>query len=516
MARSLKEFLKTDLGLLTLIALAKLLIHLYTNAFAGYGYFRDELYYLACAEHPDTGYVDQPPLSIYVLMVNRAILGNSLFALRFLPALAGAVTVFLTGLVAREMGGGKYAQASAAIASGIGVVALAMHTVFSMNALDILLWTLAYWVLIRLIRTRDPRHWILLGVVLGLGLLNKIGVLWFGAGIALGLLLTPLRSWLKTPWPYAAGVIAMLFFLPYLVWNLQHDFAHLEFIRNATGGKYSGLTPLVFAAGQLLINNPVTVPLSMLGLGGLFLRKDLKEYRILGIIYAVAFAILALNGHSKPEYLTASYAPIFAAGGFVLERMGQGKILKFVRPAYLALLLAGGILFAPVTLPILPVGAYIEYANALGVAPSTSEGKRLEKLPQFYADMFGWEEKAAAVADVFSRLTPEEKAKCFIFGHNYGRCASIDFFGPRYGLPKSIGLHNNYWIWGPRDCSGEIMIVLGGDMTDLQSRFESVELAGRVARSEYCMPYENNLPIHVCRHLKPPAAGLWPQMKHYE
>ena len=513
--RLIKDFLKSDLGLLAIIALAKLLLHLGTNVFAGYGYFRDELYYLACADHPDTGYVDQPPLSIYLLMINRMVLGDSLFALRFLPALTGAVTVFCTGLIAREFGGGRYAQSCAAVASGIGIFALAVHTVYSMNAFDLLIWTLAFLVLIRLIRTGDARLWLLLGVVVGIGLMNKVGVLWLGAGLALGVILTPLRAWLRSPWPYAAGAIALLFLLPYLLWNINHDFAHLEFIRNATGGKYSGLTPLVFAGGQLLVNNPVVVPLVLLGLAGLFLRRDLKDFRILAIIYLVAFGILALNGHSKPEYLTAAYAPLFAAGGVVIERLGTGWLMRILRPVYMVILLGGGVLLAPVTLPILPVRTYIAYADAMGVAPSTAENHRLDQLPQFYADMFGWEEKVAAVASVYNALPAEERTQCFIFGHNYGRCAAVDLFGPRYGLPKSIGSHNSYWIWGPRDWSGEVAIVLGGQIEDLKSRFDSVQVAATVT-TEYSMPYENNLPVHVCRSLKLPVSELWPLAKHYE
>jgi hypothetical protein len=515
MPKSVREFLRSDLGLLVMIATAKLLIHLLTNAFGGYGYFRDELYYLACAEHPDTGYVDHPPLSIYILMVNRALLGDSLFALRFLPAVAGAANVFLTGLIAREMGGGRFAQTSAAIASGIGLVALAVHTIFSMNAFDLLFWTLAFWVLVRIIRTEDARYWLLLGVVLGLGLLNKIDVLWLGAGLALGLLLTPLRSWLKTPWPYGAGTIAFIFFIPFILWNVMHDFAHIEFMRNASGGKYSGLSPLTFIGGQFLVNNPATVPLWILGLGGLFAARELRAYRVLGIVYAVALVVLLLNGHSKPEYLTPAYAPLFAAGGVMMERLGPGLAMRILRPAYLVLLVAGGLVLAPMTLPVLPVHTYMAYAKSLGIAPTTSENQRLEDLPQLYADMFGWEEKVAAVASVYAGLSAGEKSRCCLFGHNYGRSAAIDFFGPRYGLPKAIGRHNSYWIWGPRDCTGEVMIVLGGRLDDLRARFDSVQVAATVS-SPYCMPYENNLPIYVCRKLKLPVGEVWRLSKNYD
>ncbi len=179
------------------------------------------------------------------------------------------------------------------------------------------------------------------------------------------------------------------------------------------------------------------------------------------------------------------------------------------------LILAGGIGLAPVVLPILPVETYIRYADALGIRPSTPEGKRLGKHPQLYADMFGWEEKAAAVAKVYYTLTAEEQRECAIFGSNYGRCGAIDFFGRAYGLPRSIGPHNSYWIWGPRDYTGAILIRLGGRLEDLQRDYESVAFAGEVT-CNYCMPYEDNLPIYVCRNMRRPMKDSWAGMKHFE
>ncbi len=504
--------LLSDTALLLYLALFKLLLHLYTNLFAGYGIFRDELYYLACAGHLSGGYVDQPPLSIFILAANRLLFGESVFALRLLPAVTGALTVFLTGLIARQLGGGRFAQIASACASMVSLILLAFNAVYSMNCFDILFWTLAAYALIRLIKSGDPKYWPRLGLILGFGLLNKVGVLWLGFGIFTGLLLTPERRWLRTRWPYVACGIAIVVFLPYVIWNLTHGLAHLEFIRNATSGKYSHLTALSFALGQIIIQNPFTLPLWLSGL--VFLSYSLeKRFRILAYVYLAAFAILVVNGHSKPEYLGAAYPMLFAAGGTALERWLKGR-WRWAREAYVGLMLAGGAIAAPFVLPILPVESYIRYSQAMGVKPSTSEAKKLDKLPQFYADMFGWEEKARAVAQVFHSLTSEDQAKCAIFADNYGRCGAIDFYSRKYGLPKSIGRHNNYWIWGPRDYTGELMLILGGDLEDKRKSFESVEVAGTVT-CEYCMPYENNLRIYVCRKLKKPLADRWPKLKDF-
>jgi len=504
---------RDELVLLVSLAAVKFALHVASNALDTYGYFRDELYYLACTQHLDIGYVDQPPFSIFLLALNRAVLGDALVMVRLLPALAGSATVFVTGLIVRELGGRRLAILVACTSSIVSLVYLGMFSVYTMNAFDILLWTVAAYLLLRIGATGSVRLWILLGFVLGVGLLNKTGVLWLGLGLAVGLIVTPWRAWLRRPWPWVAAAIAGLVFLPYIIWNIQHDFAHLEFIRRATEGKYAGLSRSDFLLGQILLQNPTTLPVWTVGLGMLLFSRAMHQGRILGVIVLVVAGILLINGQSKAEYLCAAYGPLFAAGGVAWERW-----LKAPRPMALRGLLlgfiAGGIVLAPVTLPVLPVESYLRYAESLGIEPSTPEDLELAELPQFFADRFGWEEKARAVAEVYMRLSPEEQKVCRVYAANYGRCGAVDFFGRTYGLPPAIGSHNSYWIWGPADCDGQLLIVLGGDLEDCQEGFEEVEVAATVS-SRYCMPYENNLNVYVCRRLKKPIQEVWPTLKHY-
>jgi hypothetical protein len=505
--------LRSSLGLIAGLALAKLVLHLVTNGLGGYGIFRDELYYLACTRHLGLGYVDHPPLSIYLLAASSRLFGESIFALRFLPALFGSITVFLVGWLARELGGGRWAQLLAGLASLASLIFLAMDSVYSMNAFDHLVWAVVAVLVARLLRTGQHVYWPLIGAAVGLGLLNKVGVLWLGAGIAVGLLATRERRWLGTRWPWLAGLLALVLFSPYVWWNLTHDMAHLEFIRNAMAGKYSGLSPWAFLTEQLLVQNPVTLPVWLSGLIFLLASPSGRRYRMLGWIYLVSLLILVANGHSKAEYLSPAYTILFAAGGVALERWLGRRGLAWVR-VVIAVQLVAGLILAPLVVPILPVETFIAYAETLGVQPSTSENKELSELPQFYADMFGWEEKAAAVAEVYDSLPPGDKAVAAILAENYGRAGAIDHFGPEMGLPFAISTHNSYWLWGPRDTTGEVVIVLGGERQDLEERFESVELADRVP-CHYCMPYESDLPIFVCRDLKLPIAELWHLAKHY-
>ncbi|MGA7161138.1 MAG: glycosyltransferase family 39 protein [Bacteroidota bacterium] len=509
-----RQALTGSTAFILLFVLVKLLLHFYTNAFAGYGIFRDELYYAACSEHLSAGYVDQPPLSIFLFALNRMFFGDSLFAIRFLPAIAGAATVFLTGLMARELGGGRFAQSISSLAAVVSLILLAMDGFFSMNAFDLLFWAWTAYILILLMKSGDKKYWLHLGLLLGLGLLNKISVLWLGFGIFVGVIATPERRWLKTEYPYIAGIIAFALFLPFIIWNATHDLAHLEFIRNASGEKYSSLTPKIFLMGQIMLQNPVTIPLWLSGLFWLLFSKEERRFRTLAYVYLTALAVLLFNGHSKPEYLSPAYTMLFAAGGVAVERWTSSGIVRLIRPAY-GVIVAAGIILAPLAIPILPVETYIRYADALGVKPSTPEGKKLDELPQFYADMFGWEDKAAAVAKVFHSLSPDDQSKCALFGDNYGRCGAIDFYSKKYDMPKSIGPHNNYWLWGPRNYNGDLVIILGGDLKSKQEKFENVTIADTTT-SAYAMPYENHLPIYVCRNLKMPLRTLWPKLKHYE
>jgi hypothetical protein len=442
------------------------------------------------------------------------LLGDSLTAIRFFPALAHAATLVLTALIVKNMGGKLFAICLACLAVFLSPIHVAMHSYYSMNAIDILLWAVALLLLLKIINTQKNSYWILLGIVLGIGLLNKISVLFLGAGIAVGLLLTQ-RKWFSTRWPYLAGIIAFALFLPYIVWNLTHDLAHLEFINNASTGKYSGRSHMDFILEMLLQLNPVSAPLWISGLLALFFYAPLKEYRLIGWIYLTVFLILLINRTSKGEYLTPVYVGLFAAAGVWAEQKWILPSVKWLRYAYPALLVTSALLLFPLVIPVLPVEKYIAYSRELGIKPGSSEKKELAELPQFYADMFGWKEKAQDVAKVYETLSEGDKAKCVVYSNNYGRCGAIDFFGKEFGLPKSIGSHNNYWLWGPRNSTTDVVIILGGTMEDHRDDFASCDLVG-VSTCTYCMPYENNVNIFLCRGLQVPWKDIWKEVKHYE
>jgi hypothetical protein len=509
------RLLRGDLSIAFYMSLLKLLCHLFLNISGGYGLFRDELYYIACAANPDIGYVDHPPLSVWILSAMITLFGDSLFVVRLVPAIASALSVFFTGLITISLGGKRFAVFFACLFS-FSFINLAMAGVYSMNSLEILSWTVVAYVALLIVQEGKNQHWIVLGVVLGLGLLNKIGVLFLGAGIFVGMIATKERKWFATPWPYVAGAIAFIMFLPYVFWNIRNDLAHLEFIENASSEKYASLSPLSFLIGQILINNPIALAVWVPGLFALFFNKHLKQYKFLAFLFVIPFIILVLNGTSKAEYLAPAYAILWAAGCVWWGQMIQRSVYTRVAFGVLfTLWLALTIALTPMVLPVLPVEQYIAYAKQMDFEPESSEGKELAELPQFYADMFGWKEKAAGVAKVFDTLSEDEKAKCAIYSTNYGRCAAIDYYGKQYGLPKSIGGHNNYWIWGPRGFNGDVLIAIGGELEDHKKSFREVTQVSTID-CKYCMPYEDNVPVFLCRNLYRDINEIWPRVKHYE
>jgi 4-amino-4-deoxy-L-arabinose transferase-like glycosyltransferase len=499
--------------MLLAFALAALAAHL--TAITQYGYFRDELYYLACTHHLAWGYVDQPPLSIAILWVVRHLLGDSLLAIRIVPALAGAAVVYLTGRLARTLGGGRAAQALAALAALLAPAFLGLCHTFSMNPFDLLLWALAFTLLLPAVERGAASDWLLLGAALGLGLLNKISVLWLGGGVAAGLLFTERRALLRTRGPWLAAAVALALFLPHIGWQIAHGWPTLEFMRNATAQKMAPVTLASFATSQLLVMGPGTAPFWLTGLALCFLVPAGKRGRMFGIAYVAIFAFLVVAGRSRATYLAPAYMPLFALGGLAVEQAARRPRLRWFPPAAGAWIAALALPLAPLALPILPVERFAAYSKALGAAPRSEERKSLGELPQHYADMFGWEEMAREVAAVYRALPPEDRARCGIFAENYGEAGAIDLFGPGLGLPPVMSGHNSYWLWGPGRADGSVVILLGGSLEAHRTNFERVEQVGLV-RCDHCMPYERDLPVFVGHGPRTSLAKLWPRLKVYD
>lgn len=494
-----------------IVAAAKLLLHLLLTGRFGYEYFIDELYFEACGRHLAWGYIDMPPFHPALTAAVRAVFGDSLFAIRVLPALAGAALVLLVGLLARDLGGGKSAQLLGAIAVAVAPIVLVADSFSSMNAWEPLFWTGCAILLARLLDGADPRLWLAFGLIAGFGLLNKHTMGLFGAGVAAGLLSTARgRALFRNRWIWIGAAAAFFVFLPNLVWNIREGFPFFELQEAIRQNRRNvELSPLAFLGQQVLLLHPLAAPLWIGGLVWLLFGRERERFRPLGVVYLVILgALLAMHG--RVYYLAPAYPMLFAAGGVAAERAIPGRF-AWMRPVYAGLLLVSGALLAPMAIPVLPPETYVRYSRALGLAPPAIETHRMGPLPQLLADRFGWKEMAGTVAGIFHALTPEEQAKTRVFGQIYGQAGAIDMYGPRLGLPPALSGHLAYHDWGPPDADPEVLIVLDDDRARLEQLFGSVEYGGRVEHP-YSMPYEH-FDVWVCRQPKVSLRAIWPSLR---
>ncbi|MGD8328081.1 MAG: glycosyltransferase family 39 protein [Acidobacteriota bacterium] len=500
------------------VAAALFLLEWIPTFFGPYGYFIDELYYLACAARPAWGYVDHPPLSIGVLTINRALLGGSLPALRLVPALAGVATVVLSGALARRLGAGAFGQALTALAVALAPIPLIMFGVYSMNAFELLLWTAMLFVLVVMLERNEPRLWLLFGLLAGLGLMNKHTTVLLGGAVAIGVVLSPARRHLATRWPWLGGALAGLILAPNLLWQQAYGWPSLEFYRNADLYKNVPTPPLEALVQQILFYNPGAFPLTVAGLAFLLITRRGRRYRAVGWTCAALLLLMVFSNKSRPDRIAAIYPTLFAAGAVGIEMLARRARLGWIKPASVALILVGGVAFLPLAVPLLPPEVAGRYAAATGVVPQIERGEgKASQLPQWLADRFGWEEFVADVEAVARDLSPEQRSHAVIVVPSYGHAGALELLGSA-DLPPVMSTQNTYYLWGvelleQRRVAGGIVVDFDAD--GLREIYSQVTFAG-LHRCTYCMPWRAELPIYRVADPRVPLAELWPRLKHYE
>ncbi len=518
-----RSFLAGGMVIIWLIALAKLLFHIYFNN--RYGYFRDEFDYISCGDHLAWGYVDQPPLIPFLIHINRAILGDSLRSIRFIPALASSLLVVQTALIAREFGGRRFALLLSAIAIVIAPQYLSNGSLLGTNCLEPNLWMACAWFAILAIKRDNPRFWLWFGVVAGLGMQEKYSIAVFGFGIVIGLLLTVQRRIFLNPWIWLGGIAAFLIFLPNLLWNAHCHWPFLELMRNIRAEGRDVVLPLPqFFLQQTLLIDPITAPIWLTGLFALLFSLRLKPYRLLGWCYLVCFTVFFIL-HGKSYYLAPVYPMLLAAGAVVIESAIDRKTIAepenarprrlWLKSVIVIVLLASGAHLVPITVPVLSPDRFLAYTKTLPFKlPVMEHDHARAALPQWYADQFGWEEIVAETALAWNRVPLADRKDCGIFAQDYGQAGAIDFLGRGYGLPPALSGDRTYFLWGPRGYSGNCLIVLGDRRARLEQLFDHVEFVGTSADNPYAL--ETEIAVFICHGPKfGTLTELWPELKHW-
>jgi hypothetical protein len=493
-------------GAMLALCACKFLLHAFTSM-QRYGYFRDELYYLDMARHLDWGYVDSAPL-VAVYAKVALLMGGSLWALRIIPALAGTALVALTMLLARELGGNRYAQFLAGLCILLNPSELVMSNLMTMNVFEPLFWMGCILVIIKIIRTGNSRLWLWFGLLAGLGLENKHSTLFFGFAVTVALLLTPLRREFAKPWIWIAGAIAVAIFLPNIIWQIRHHFPTLEDLQNVQReGKNVVLGPLAFVGQQIVSMHPV---LFLVWLPGLVWLLRERRWRVLGLTFVVFFVTMEI-AHAKNYYLFPIYPMLFAAGAVAISHWLTNRA-SWTRAVVAGIIVLATVPLLPMFLWALPPERLLVYQNAIGWKPAKQEVHMESALMQPIADQFGWPEMVSEVAGIYNSLPADQRTDTGIWAGNYGEAGAINLFGPRYGLPTAYSRHQNHWYWGPPPQVYKNLIVIEWSLDDVKdncSSYPAYEHYNRFGMGE------ENTPIYLCRGVKFDIQKIWWHSHHW-
>ena len=500
----MKKFHLGDTAILLLIAAASVTIHTLVNN--GYGFHRDELAMLDDAKNLAWGYVSYPPFTPFIVRLALELFGPNLAGLRFFSALAMSGVMVLSGLVVRELGGSRWAQVIAALAVGIAPVALALSAFAMYETYDYFWWVVVTYLLVRLLKSGNPRWWLAIGAAIGLGLMTKYNMAFLAAGIALGVIVTPARRFLKSPWLWGGAALAVLIFSPNLVWQVQHNFVTLQFTATIHSRDVGQGRTASFLLDQLYVClNPASIYLFVMGMIFYWRDPDGRPYRLLGWAFVVPFLLyLILQG--RDYYQAPAYPVVIAAGAYLVERRARSALNPARRGRWAALY--GG----------LAVGAVLGLAFTLPIAPINSGWWKAQiAVDNNLLDEIGWPDLVQATARVRDALPQADLPRLGILAGNYGEAGAIDLYGPAYGLPRAISGINSYWLRGYGDPPPQTVIVVGFNGGSLSQYFASCSYAGRIDNS-YGVANEESIyhpDIFVCRDLRAPLPELWKTFQYF-
>lgn len=489
----------TDLQLLILIASIRFLLHVITNN--NYGFHQDALAFLANGLSLDWGYVAYPPLTPFIGRIGLELFGTSLIGIKSLAALAQCIAMVFTGLMAKELGGGRRAQVIAAIAVGIGLMSLIMSTLFQYITFDYLFWTLIFYCLLRLLKSDNPRWWIGIGICIGLGMMTKYTMAFLVISIVFVVLVTNLRHHLRSPWLWFGVLLSILLFLPNIVWQIQHDFVSFDFLTYISGrdkllGRADG-----FFTQQLYVNiNPFVLPLALAGVYFYFSAAG-KRYRPLVYIFITTLLLFAIAG-GRFYYVAPLYPMIIAAGAVVAEQWVQRR-----SPSHQKTILA-------VVASLLIVGGGVGIALMLPVAPVNSALWNLtSNVHDNFIDQIGWEEMVETTADIY-HAEKEAYTSLGIMASHYGSASAFVLYGDQYDLPTAISPTNDYWWRGYGNPPPDAVITIGFEANALEGQFNTCDLIGTVENKyQIEKPYNS---IYLCAGVIGDWETIWSNLQRFD
>jgi 4-amino-4-deoxy-L-arabinose transferase-like glycosyltransferase len=466
-------------------------------AFAsGYGYHRDELYFLVAGEHLDWAYADQGPLTPLIARAMSEIAPDSLTVLRLPSALAAGVIVLLTGLLAGELGGRRRAERIAAACAAVAVIVLFTGHLLSTSTFDLLVWTTLSWLAVRAVRIADDRLWLIAGIVLGIGLLNKPLPALLALGMMVGVAIAGPRRLLRNPYVWSGAAIAMALWSPWIIWQADHGWPQIDVSREIAGGGSTSSEPWwAILPFQALLVGPLLAPVWVAGLVRLFREPGLRDMRFLAWAWIVLGIVFMASG-GKPYYLAGLLPALIGAGAIEVDRWLDRGLVRRRRAALGAAIAVSGVMGAIIALPVLP-------ADRADPVISVNED---------VGETIGWPEFVETIADVHRELPDRERA--VILTGNYGEAGAIDRYGPALGLPRAYSGHNAYGDWGPPPEGRAPVIAVGLSPRDAPAHLHQCSVAARIDNGADVDNQEQGKPVLVCRGPRRPWSQEWPALRH--
>jgi 4-amino-4-deoxy-L-arabinose transferase-like glycosyltransferase len=490
---------------LLILAVGGVLLHILLNG--QYGFHRDELDFIMNARQLAWGYVSYPPITPFFARIGLVLFGESMRGLRVLPAIAQGIAMILAGLMARDMGGKRNAQLMAAFAVFIAPVSLMGGTVIMYFAFDYLWWIMVAFFTVRLITTEDGRYWLGIGASIGLGMMTKYTMIFWVAGLVVAVLVSPMRKYLRSKWLWLGAGLALLIFLPNLIWQIQHGFISLDYLSSIHARDISWGRADSFLTDQLYVTtNPLSLFIWTVGLGSCLLAASMKRFRPLAWMFLTTFVLFLLN-HGRGYYTGPAYVMLLAAGCAWIENW-LGARTERTRRLGLDLLwgtqVIGSLIGIVLMKPIAPIN------SPLWEITSEVNGE--------FVEMIGWPDLTAQVADIFQSIPENEKSRTAILAGNYGEAGALDLYGAEYDLPPVISGANSMWYRGYGNPEPETVIVVGFEREYADMFFGVCKSAG-IVTNRYGVENEessHHTGLYVCRQPRGPWAVMWPKMQWFQ
>jgi hypothetical protein len=489
-----------EFWLAPVLGIAALLAAVLIAVSGRYGYHRDELYFLACGRHLAWGYPDQPPLVPLIARLMSELAPASLVVLRLPAALASAVLVVLTGLLARELGGGRGAQLLAAASISVGALVMGAGHLLSTTTFDLPVWALLCWLIVRILRTGHDRLWLAAGLVTGVGLADSDLVAFLAAAVVAGLAISGPRRPFTSAWFYAGAVLALAMWVPYLVWQASHGWPQLAVARSIAAGSSGTSAPRwLLLPEQLVLISPYLAPVWITGLVRLFRDRSLRWCRALGVAYLVLAGLFLVTG-GKPYYLGGMFPLLLAAGaGPAVAWAGRGRTR--LRTGLISAAVALSLTAVPLILPVLPV-------TDLRSTP-------IVQLNYDAGETVGWPAYVREIAAVYGSLPVARRSSTVVLASNYGEAGAVAHYGPAAGLPPAYSGQNAYWYWGPPPAAATAAVAVGFDRATLAGVCGRLRLAARLNNHLGVADQEQGAPVWVCSQLRAAWAAIWPRLRDF-